>query len=103
MGHDFVRPLNDSRDRCGRRATSRVEKIVWLTDAQIIEEDLIQLVIIVLTGVNQNMLGISIERIDNATHFDNFRPGPHNGHHFKHLIALGCNRVSGATRWSHLH
>ena len=55
--------------------SSGLEEEVRLPNFQIFKEDLIELVIIVLAGVNQDMLCVAIQSCNNARKSDDFRQG----------------------------
>ena len=83
--HDFIRLFNHSRNGLGRVLADRLKKMVRLAYVQVIEEKLIQFVIVVLSAMHQNVLGILIEFGNHPAHFDEFRARTNNGHDFKHL------------------
>ncbi|MNG06734.1 hypothetical protein D3C84_899950 [compost metagenome] len=82
--HDFVGFFDHARDglRCVGAHCS--EEVIRLTDIQVIEENLVQFIVKVLPGVNQDVLSMGIELGNNPRHFDQLGTGPDNSHYFKH-------------------
>ena len=39
-----------------------VQEVIGLADAEIVEEDLVELVVVVLAGVDQDMIAVLVER-----------------------------------------
>src|ERR1035437_8412831 len=60
----------------------QVEEVIGLADPQVVKENLVQLVIIVLAGVNQHMVGVLFQGFDNGGQADDFRPGSKDSHYF---------------------
>ena len=58
IGFDFrqniIHPADDQADGLRSVLTSRIQKKVRFTDLKIIKKDLVQLIIIILTSVNQS-------------------------------------------------
>ncbi|MNH37433.1 hypothetical protein D3C79_983350 [compost metagenome] len=58
--------------------------MVGFADAQIIEENLVEFVIVILSGMHQNMVRLRIQFGDDATHLDEFGTRANQRHDFKH-------------------
>src|SRR5689334_13305078 len=56
--------------------SGHAQKMIGLAYFQVAEKDLIELVIVVLPGVDQNMVRSPIELAYDQTHLDEFRPSP---------------------------
>ena len=65
-----------------RAVASSAQEMIGFSDTEVVKKDLVQFVIIVLSGMNQYMIGLMIEPIDHATHLDQFRPCADNCHGF---------------------
>ena len=76
-----------------------VQLVVWRTQVQILEEDFVEGMVPVLTGVDQGLPEVSVTAPDGGGQPDDFRTGPHHGHEMKgrhglHLLGIGI-RVAG--------
>ena len=81
---DFIRLGNHFGDRTGRRRTHGAQEVVRLANAQVVEEHLVELVVVVLPGVHQDVVSLLIEFSDDAAHLDQFGPSTDQGHDLKH-------------------
>ena len=72
-----------SNPDCLRWSFSRcLERVVGRPQLQFIEEHLVQLMVVILTCVDEDMPGKTFKRGDHPAQSDNFRPGADNGHDF---------------------
>src|SRR5690554_45987 len=104
----FVYRNNHIADGFGTAGTSRTQEVVRLADAQVLEEDFIQLEIVVLAGVHQNMLAVLIQFGHYPRQTNNLRPGADHGHYFQFFhgssrfvqasVPTGHAKVSGLSR-----
>ncbi|MOA31471.1 hypothetical protein D3C78_1526320 [compost metagenome] len=94
---DFVRLGNNFSDRLGCRLPDSPKEMVGLTDPQVIEKYLVELVIIVLAGMHQNVLHLLVQLSNDTTHLDQLRSGTDQRHHLKHRVPPGCIPASAAT------
>jgi hypothetical protein len=78
--------LNHLGNGLCRIAACRIKEIVWFTDIQIVEKNLVQLVVVVLSSMYQHVLGMVLQFGEDATHLDQFRPRADDSHHLKHSI-----------------
>ena len=67
-------------DRLGRGRARRVERDVGRADAELAEEDAVELVAVVLSGVDEEVVGRLIEPGDDAGQPDQLGPRPHDRH-----------------------
>ena len=63
----------------------RIEEVIRPLHPQILEEDLIQFVVVVLPGVDQDMLAVLVEALEDPREPDDLRPRPHHRHHLQTL------------------
>jgi hypothetical protein len=82
----FVRFDNDLAYGLGCRLANRTQKVIRLTNLQIVKKYLVQFVIVILTRMNQNVLGVFVQLGNDPTHFDQFGARANNGHDFKHEV-----------------
>ena len=70
------------------RCAGRFEELVGRADAELVEEDLVQLVVVVLAGVHQRRASqCRSSLVDDARQPDDLRPRADDGHHLKHATA----------------
>mgnify|MGYP007055509613 CR=1 FL=1 len=53
--------------------------MVWLAEPKVVEENLVQAVVVILTRMNQNLIEVDVASLDRHCHLDDFRPRSHNG------------------------
>ena len=82
--HDGIRFFNDARNRLRRIVAHRLQKVVRLADAEILEKQLVQFIIVVLPRMYQDVLGMLIKFSYHTAHLDQFGPGAYDRHDFKH-------------------
>ena len=77
--------------------TCCTEKCVWAPYAQIFEENLVQLVVMILPGVDQMMITVFVEFSQNAGKTNDFRSRADNRHdlHLRHNNYTFAAMVSG--------
>src|SRR4026208_101160 len=78
--HDPLESLHRASRRLGMRAGSDVEPMCWARKVELIDEELRELRVVVLTCVDDHMLGArksSRELGDNRRHLDEVRPRAH--------------------------
>ena len=73
------------------------EEMIGAPHAEIREEDLVELVVVVLAGVDQHMMHMALERRHHSRQADDLRPRAQDGHHleFVHELLTGSKTVSG--------
>src|SRR5690554_1343756 len=79
----FVHRDNHVADGFGTARAGGTQEVVRLADAQVLEEDFIQLEIVVLAGVHQNVLAVLIQLGHHPGQTNNLRPGADHGHYFQ--------------------
>lgn len=87
IGPLFLQDLFDldesvAQDRPQRTGID-LQEIIRLSDLQIVEEDLVQFVIIVLAGVDNDMLDMPVEEGHGPGETDNLRPCAQDGHYLQ--------------------
>ena len=55
-------------------AAGGVQEMVGLADAEVVEEDLVELVVVVLAGVDQHVVAVPVELGDHPRQPDDLRP-----------------------------
>ena len=102
--HEGVALGNDRADRLAEVCPGGIQVIVRRAKAQILKEHLIQLVVIVLPGVDENLLKIAVAALYGGGQADDFRPRAEDRHqleffHFRPPHRT-CPGVAGRnTRW----
>jgi hypothetical protein len=71
-------------DRLGSRRANGFQKVVRLANAKIVKKYLVKLVVVILPGMDQNVVCMAIEPVDNAGQPNDFRPRTDDRHHLKH-------------------
>jgi hypothetical protein len=71
-------------ENVSERAGVDTQQIVGLADAEIVEEDLIERLVVVLSGVDQHVIDCLVESSDDARQSDQLRPRPDDCHHLEH-------------------
>ena len=64
--------------------------MVWLSDLEFIEEDLVERGVIILVGMHKHMFAGAIKLSDDATQSDYFRPRSQDGHYSHERTPLWC-------------
>ncbi|BDW85755.1 hypothetical protein MACH21_19320 [Roseicyclus marinus] len=62
------------------------KKMVRTTNSKVIEENLVQFEIVVLSGVNKDVVRVPVKFGDHTTHLDEFRPSADYRHDLKHAV-----------------
>ena len=78
-GHDPLEPLHRAGGLLGMRARSDVEPMRRLREAELVDEELRELRVVVLTRVDDDVLGVgkpSLQLRDDRRHLDEVRPRP---------------------------
>ena len=83
FGQNFVYGNNHITNGLRTASTGCGQKVVRFANAQVLEEDFIQLEIVVLAGVHQNMFAMLIQPGHHTRQANNFRPGADHGHYFQ--------------------
>ena len=93
-----IHPGNDLSDGLCRSGPRCLQKDVWRPQLQVFEEDLVKFIIIVLPGVNKDMLHrrLCIQPRDHAGKTDDLRPGANHGHYLKLLHRCHFVRCHGS-------
>ena len=84
IGEPDSKHLIDSNNQIANRMRSTttirsaVQKIIWLTHPKIIKKNLIQLIVIILTSMNQHMITIFIQTCQNTGQANNLWPSADN-------------------------
>ena len=81
--HDLIRKSDNISDRPGDRSPHGIQEMVRLPYAQLLKKDLIQFIVKVLTGVDQDMRKAPIQLAYHAAEFDYLGPRPDNGHYLQ--------------------
>ena len=61
---------------------SCIEEVVWLPEREVVEEDLVQLIVVVLTRVDDHVLDVAVEGGHDARQADDLRTGSDDGQDF---------------------
>src|SRR5258708_1627138 len=80
---NVVNAGNHRRDRLRWRIASRLQGEIRPADIELLEEDVIQLVVEVLAGMDQDLLHMAIELGDNARKLDELGPRANDGHYLE--------------------
>jgi len=62
-GDDSLGPHEDRPQHGSQRARVGLEEVVGATEAEILEEDLVQLVVVVLPGVHQDLIAVLVDQL----------------------------------------
>jgi hypothetical protein len=85
---------NDLADGLCSAATRSVQEVIRLANAQVVKEDLVELVVVVLTRVHHNMLAILVQASQHTGKTNDFRPGTDHGHDFEFFhLGSGKKRI----------
>ena len=76
------------------------EEMVRRADLEVVEEDLVELVVVVLAGVDEQMVAVLIELGDDPRQADDLRPRPDDRHHLKRSHSCCARGVTATTRGS---
>jgi len=74
-------------------AARHPEEVVGLADAQLLEEDLVELVVVALPGVQEHVLRQLVEQRDHAAELDELGAGPEDGHDLEAFRRHGLSLV----------
>jgi hypothetical protein len=87
----FVSPRtrrDDVAHRLCRRIAGSVQKKIRFPDLKLFEKNFIQLIIVVLTCVNEDMICMGIELMDHPAQLDDLRPCPDNCHYLESHVLI---------------
>ena len=81
---------NNVADGLAQVLSDGVQVEVGRAQAQVLKKDLVQVIIVVLAGVDQDLVKVDIALFDNGRQPDNFRSGTDDGHEFEfvHIAPL---------------
>src|SRR5262249_31041594 len=82
-------------DGLGRRLASRLEEVIRPPYPEVGKEELVQLVVIVLPGVDDDQLVVSLDLLENATELDDLRTRADDGHDL-HRMPPGAVPISAS-------
>ena len=102
--HEGVALGDDRADRLAEVCPGGIQVIVRRTKPQILKEHLVQLVVIVLPGVDENLMKIPIAALDRGGQTDDLRPRAENRHqleffHFRPPQRMCPGAAGQSTRW----
>ena len=80
LHHELIAPGDDVADALPQIGSHGVQIVVRSTQAQILKKDLIEGIVVVLTGVDQNLIKILIASFDRSRQPDDLRPGADDSH-----------------------
>ncbi|MNE15699.1 hypothetical protein D3C80_1086180 [compost metagenome] len=86
----FIRLGNHFGDGLGCGIACSTQEVIRLANFKVIEKNLIQFEVVVLTRVNQYMINLLIKLGNNAAHLDKFWSRPDQRHDLKHQVAPEC-------------
>ena len=69
--------------------------IIWWTKFEFLKKHIVQLSIVVLAGVDKNVVGVFVQFWDEPGKPNNFRPGANNGHDFESFQRPSSCLISG--------
>jgi hypothetical protein len=72
------------RDGVDRMLAGGIEEVVGAADAEILEEHLVQLIVVILAGMYQQMIGQTVQTFDDPAHLDQLGPRAQDGHDLAH-------------------
>lgn len=81
--HQIVRLRNDKAHRLAEVLAHARQKMIGLPEAQLIEEDLAQLIVVALARVGKDMIEFLIAFLDDFRQTDDLGPGPEDRHELK--------------------
>ena len=81
--HHLVRGDNNSPNRLRGPATCRFKEYIGCAPAQVVEKYLVEFVIVILAGVDENMIACAVERRDHTRQANDLGPGADHGHHLQ--------------------
>ena len=82
LHHQSVGFCNNVADGLAQVLSDGVQVEVRRAQAQVLKKDLVQVIIVVLAGVDQDLIKVDIALFDNGRQPDNFRSGTDDGHEF---------------------
>lgn len=80
-GNDLVCARDGEPAGCCRGGRGNLEEVIGLTDPQVVEKYLAQLVIVVLTGMDERVLAELVQHRNYPAQADDFWPGADDGHY----------------------
>src|SRR5262245_59905714 len=82
---------DDLSDRLGGAVTRRPEKHIGCSDFEIVEKNVVELRVIILTGMDEAMVTVLIELCDHPRQANDLRPRPYDRHYPQalHFSSLG--------------
>ena len=87
--HELIAFGDNVPDRLAEVLAHRVEIVVGRAQAEVFEKDAVQGVVVVLAGVDQDLLEVSIAFLDDGRQTDDLRPGAHDRHQLE-FLCHGC-------------
>ncbi len=78
--HHLVAPGDHLGDHLGHALAAHPEHVAGAGDAELVEEDAVELVVVVLAGVDQHVIGVALQRRQDPGELDDLGPGAHHGH-----------------------
>jgi hypothetical protein len=81
LEHSIHRNDNVANRLSSARAGT-VQECIWLPDIEVAKKNLVELVIVILPGVNQHVVAVFIQARDDARQANNLRPRADNRGHF---------------------
>ena len=84
----FKNGIDSLKNLAGRHSgvsAGGIQEVIGFPEPEILEEHLVQLIVVILSGMHQNMLDsrTRIQLLHHARQPDNLRPRTHNRHHFQ--------------------
>ena len=78
--YDLIALGYDVAHRLAQVLAHTVQVVVGLLEAQVLEEDLVERIVPVLSGVDQDMVEVLVALLDGGTEADDLRPRAEDGH-----------------------
>ncbi len=96
--YDLIALCYDVTHRLAQVLAHTVQVVVGLLEAQVLEEDLVERIVPVLSGVDQDMVEVLVALLYGGTEADDLRPRTEDGHDFHsifhHISLFPCNLYS---------
>ncbi|MNR28400.1 hypothetical protein D3C85_1457240 [compost metagenome] len=83
LGQGLVGGDNHLADGFGAGGAGGAQEMVRFADAQVLEEDFVEFVVVVLSGMNQDVIAMAVQAREHARQPNDFRPGADDGGDFK--------------------
>ncbi len=98
-GHDLLGPADDPADLVAERAPLDPKVVIGLPDSEVPEEDLVQVRVVVLPGVDQDVVAVPVQLGDDAAQADDLRAGAQDRHDLHLSSSPSYDARSSRSRW----